>query len=84
MGNLEQNRRRNQIVAERSATKARASNDWKRWSDELLWQHVELVLDRSVRTEQYSGHVDRAVDAVVARECARELKLRGIQLQLPV
>lgn len=84
MGNMEQNRRRNQIIAERSGEKARRERSWASFSDAQLWEAVEACIRSSLHTQRYMGHVDKTVEAVVAEGAAMELKLRGTQMTLPV
>lgn len=84
MANLEQNRRRNQIIAERAQDKARRDLSLGRWTDEQLWHAVEECVRGSSHTQRWMGHPDKAVDAIVAEMAINELKLRGIQLSLPV
>jgi hypothetical protein len=84
MKNLEQNRRRNQIVAERMQDKMNEQRPWVGWPDRKLWEAVEAGLNSAVRTHRYMGHLDKSAEAIVARGAASELRLRGVQTQLPV
>jgi hypothetical protein len=83
MGTTEQNRRRNQIIAERSAEKVRRERGWSAWSDAQLWEAVNACIRSSLHTQRYMGHVDKTVEAAVAEGAAGELRMRGTQLALP-
>jgi hypothetical protein len=81
---MEANRRRNQIVAERTGEKVRQKREWATFSDRQLWEAVEACIKSSLHTQRYMGHVDKTVEAVIAQGAAGELRLRGVQQQLPV
>lgn len=84
MGNLEQNRRRNQVIAERTGEKVRRARDWVTWSDSKLWDAVEDCLRSAEHTQRYMGHIDKTAEAVVASGALEELRLRGVQQELPI
>lgn len=82
MSNMERNRRRNQIIAERSADKAALLYNGSSYTEKELWAHVEAALGSALHTQRWMGHVDKAVEAARGREAARQLRLRGVQQQL--
>lgn len=82
MGSIEQNRRRNQIVAERAGEKARREILTTLWTDEELWHEIETCIAARLSTEQWSGHTSNVVLAVRAQKSVRELRTRGAQLPL--
>lgn len=78
----EQNRRRNQILAQRSAEKTYREFNPTGLSELELYQIIDLGLAKSLNTQQWMGHVDRACELARAQRAARELRLRGVQQKL--
>lgn len=77
------NRRRNQILAERSAQKAFREFNPTSLTELELYRVIELALTKSLHTQQWMGHVDRACELARAQRASRELRLRGVQQQIP-
>jgi hypothetical protein len=84
MGNMERNRRRNQIIAERTASKIRKESPWRAWGDAKLWDAVLAALASAEHTQRWLGHTDKCAEAVIGREAACELRMRGTQTRLPI
>jgi hypothetical protein len=82
MRDMEANRRRNQIIAQRAADKASQRAIRAMDTGPELWSEVKDALERELRSEIYSGHPDNAVRLVNALAALRELYLRGTQVEL--
>lgn len=84
MDQFQKARRINQIKAENVAAKVRANNTVPHMTDRQLWREVTKALDDSEHLRRMLGHVDKIADVVIARAAVDELRLRGVQQQLPI
>jgi hypothetical protein len=82
MKSSEPNRRRNQIIAQRSADKAALAFNITAHTPHELMQIAEEALVDAMRSAIYSGQTDRAVKMARAREAARGARLIGVQQSL--
>lgn len=76
------NRRRNQIIAERTMLKTRDRADLSSCTERRLWDYVQACIDSDLHTRRWLGQVQKGVEAVYADLALEELQLRGTQLEL--
>lgn len=76
-------RRRDQIIAKRSAAKARAEFYASGQSTPTLWRLVRDGLEDSRTLRESLGHSRKAIAVAQAEAALEEIILRGEQLRLP-
>jgi len=78
----EQNRRRNQIIAQRTVQKIDRETVLADVASARLWAMIHDALGDAVNSAVYNGHVGRASKMALAEQAAHQLWMRGEQLTL--